>query len=584
VLATATALWVANARDDTVMRLDPRSGAVTKTIHLGGSPTALVSAAGQVWVTVAPAPSPPPVTGGTAHFTMQDDFSSLDPALTNDPPSVEVLEATCANLVTYPDKPAPAASQIVPEVAEAVPTPTDGGRTYTFTIRSGFRFSPSSNEKVTAQTFKATIERVANPRLSSPSASVFSGVVGYHDYVTGNAPGLRGVVARGDTLTITLSQPDGSFLDSLAGGAACAVPPRTPAVPGGLNTIPSAGPYYIASYSQHQQLVLRRNPNYHGDRPHHLDQMVFTIGVNSARALADIKAGRADYAVDGLPSDAGPGLESQYGPGSKAARAGHQQYFISPANGIRALYMNTSRPLFSDVRLRLAVNYAIDRPAMAAQSQRFPDLGPFDAGSPADSYMTPATAGAADFDLYPLTGPNLRRARQLAGNVRATAIMYTPNYAPWIQEAQIIQRDLQPLGIDVQVKEFPLDEFYNLISRRGEPFDLAVNGWYGNTTDPAQYLELFDGSTIKADGNSNFSYFNDPAFDRQLHAAAALSGATRYRTYRQLDLELEHDLAPAATFATTASRDFFSARMGCQLYQPVYGIDLAALCLRSTGS
>ena len=85
VLATATALWVANARDDTVMRLDPRSGAVTKTIHLGGSPTALVSAAGQVWVTVAPAPPPPPVTGGTAHFTMQDDFSSLDPALATGP-------------------------------------------------------------------------------------------------------------------------------------------------------------------------------------------------------------------------------------------------------------------------------------------------------------------------------------------------------------------------------------------------------------------------------------------------------------------------------------------------------------------
>jgi YVTN family beta-propeller protein len=582
VLATATALWVANARDGTVMRLDPRSGAVTKTIHLGGSPTALVSAAGQVWVTVAPAPPPPPVTGGTAHFTTQDDFSSLDPALVSDPLTVEVLEATCANLVTYPDKPAPAASQIVPEVAEAVPTPTDGGRTYSFTIRPGFRFSPPSNKAVTAQTFKATIERVANPRLSSPFASVFSGVAGYHDYVTGKAPGLSGVVARGDTLTITLSQPDGSFLDSLAGGAACAVPIGTPAV--GLDHIPSAGPYYIASYSSHQQLILRRNPNYHGDRPHHLDQMVFTIGVNSARALTEIKAGTADYAVDGLPPDAGPGLESQYGPGSKAARAGHQQYFISPANGIRALYMNTSRPLFSDVRLRLAVNYAIDRPALAAQSQRFPDLGPYNAGSPADSYMTPATAGAADFHLYPLTGPSLRRARQLAGNVHATAIMYTPNFAPWIQEAQIIQRDLQPLGIDVQVKEFPLDEFYGLISRRGEPFDLAVSGWYGNTTDPAQYLEIFDGSTIKADGNSNFSYFNDPAFDRQLHAAAALSGATRYRTYRQLDLELEHDLAPAATFATTASRDFFSARMGCQLYQPVYGIDLAALCLRSTGS
>jgi peptide/nickel transport system substrate-binding protein len=486
--------------------------------------------------------------------------------------------------VTYPDKPGPAGSQIVPEVAEAVPTLTNGGRTYSFTIRPGFLFSPPSNEAVTAQTFKATIERVASPRLKSPTTSQFSGIAGYHDYVTGKAPGLSGVVARGDTLTITLSQPDGSFLANLAGGAACAVPPGTPVVPGGLNTIPSAGPYYVASYSPRQQLVLRRNPNYRGDRPHHLDQMVFTIGTDSARALAEIKAGTADYAVDGLPRDAGPGLESQYGPGSKAARAGHQQYFISPANGVRILHMNTSRPLFSDVRLRLAVNYAIDRSALAAQGQRFTEVNPFNAGSPADSYMMPAIAGAADFHLYPVAGPDLRRARQLAGNVHATAIMYTPDVPPWLQEAQIIQRDLQPLGIDVQLKEFPLLEFFQRVSHRGEPFDLAIAGWYSNTIDPAQMLEVFDGSTISADDNGDISYFNDPAFDRQLHGAAALSGARRYSAYRQLDLELERDLAPAAAVATNASRDFFSARMGCQLYQPVSGIDLAALCLRSTGS
>jgi ABC-type transport system substrate-binding protein/DNA-binding SARP family transcriptional activator len=582
VLATATALWVANARDGTVMRLDPRSGAVTKKIHLGGSPTALVSAAGRVWVTVAPAPPPPPLTGGTAHFTMQNDFQSPDPAL----PSAynhEVFYATCANLVTYPDKPASAGSQIVPEVAEAVPAPTDGGRTYSFTIRPGFRFSPPSNEAVTAQTFKATIERVASPKVKSSFARVFSGIVGYHEYITGKAPELSGVVARGNTLTITLSQPDGSFLAWLASGAACVVPAGTPAVPG-LARIPSAGPYYISSYSPRQQLVLRRNPNYRGDRPHHLDQMVFTIGINSARALAETKAGAADYAVDGLPRYAGPGLESRYGPGSKAAREGHQQYFTSPANGTRILYMNTSRPLFSNVRLRRAVNYAIDRPALAAQSQRFAEVNPFGAGSPADDYMSPDVTGATSSHLYPLAGPDLRRARQLAGNVHASAIMYVPDVPPWLQEAQIIHRDLQPLGIDVQLKKFSFGDFLDRINHRGEPFDLAVVGWKNNTTDPEEVLDTFDGSTINADGNDDLSYLNDRAFDRQLHAAAALSGYRRYRTYSQLALELERDLAPTASFATTASRDFFSARMGCQLYQPAYGIDLAALCLRSKGS
>lgn len=576
VLSAPTALWVANGRDGTVMRLDPRSGKKTKTIRVGGTPTALASAAGTVWVAVAPAPPRQAAAGGVARLTVQDDFPSLDPALLG--AALQVSYATCANLVTYPDTPAPEGSRIVPEIADAIPEPTAGGTTYTFRIRSGFRFSPPSNEPVTALTFKSTIERVINPRLKSPVANQFSGIVGYRAYVTGKARELAGVVARGRTLTIRLSQPDGAFLANLAAGSACAVPRDTPADP--INDIPSAGPYYIASYTARQQLVLRRNPNYHGDRPHRLDQIVVAIGVDPSRALDEIEAGKADYAVDGLPRDAGPRLESEYGPGSKAAKEGHQQYFISAANAARYLHMNTSRPLFSHVRLRRAVNYAIDRRALVAQGRRFAEVNPFNAGEPTDDYMSPSIAGATDFHLYPLNGPDLRRAKRIAGRLRATAIMYTPNLPPWLQEAQVIRRDLKPLGINVQVKEMPLGDFFTRIGRRGEPFDLAVSGWSFSSTDPAEVLATFDGSTIHLTQNFNFSYFNDRAFNRKLKATAKLSGAKRYRAYSRLALELERDLVPAAAFATNASRDFFSARIGCQVYQPVYGIDLAALCLR----
>jgi hypothetical protein len=74
---------------------------------------------------------------------------------------------------------------------------------------------------------------------------------------------------------------------------------------------------------------------------------------------------------------------------------------------------------------------------------------------------------------------------------------------------------------------------------------------------------------------------NDPAFSRKLERVAKLSGAKRYRAANRLAFELERDKAPAAAFATNASRDFFSARIGCQVYRPVFGMDLAALCLRS---
>ncbi len=326
-------------------------------------------------------------------------------------------------------------------------------------------------------TFKSTIERVANPRMKSPYASQFSGIVGYQDYVTGKARHLSGVVARGRTLTIRLARPDGAFLSDLATGEACAVPRDTPADPGGIDDIPSAGPYYIASYTPRQQLVLRRNPNYHGDRPHRLDQIVVALGVDPARALQQIEAGKTDNALDGIPSDAGPRLEAEYGPGSKAAKQGHQRYFVSPVLGARWLHMNTSRPLFSQARLRRAVNYAIDRPALVAQELRFANGSPFFAGAPSADYIPASMAGAKSFHLYPVNGPDLRRAKRIAGRVHATAIMYTPNTAPWVQEAQIIRRDLAPLGIDVQVKEFAIGDYFTRITRRGEPFDLAVSGY-----------------------------------------------------------------------------------------------------------
>ena len=307
----------------------------------------------------------------------------------------------------------------------------------------------------------------------------------------------------GGRSTITLARPDGGFLTNLAGGAACAVPRDTPADPGAIDPIPSAGPYYIASYTPRQQLVLRQNPNYHGDRPHRLDQIVVAIGVDPARALRQIEAGTTDNALDGIPSDAGPRLETKYGPGSKAAKQGHQRYFVSPVLGARWLNMNTSRPLFSQARLRRAVNYAIDRRALVDQELRFANPGPFFAGAPSADYLPTSIAGAKRFHLYPVNGPNLRRAKRIAGRVSATAIMYTPNVAPWVQEAQIIRRDLAPLGIDVQVKEFAVGDYFSRVIRRGEPFDLAVSGYPPPPRSPTELLETFDGSTIRPTDNSD---------------------------------------------------------------------------------
>jgi peptide/nickel transport system substrate-binding protein len=558
-----------------VMRLDPHSGRVNKTVHLGGTPDALAAGGGTVWVAVAPPPPSAAVPGGVLRLTSQAPSAALDPALAV---GFHFSYATCAGLVTYPDKSGAAGSRVVPEIAEAVPTATKGGTTYTFKIRPGFRFSPPSNEEVTAATFKATLERELDPRMKSPLAGGLSGIVGYDAYVAGKTRRLSGVTAQGSTLTIRLSRPDGGFLATLAGGAACAVPIGTPVDPNGINDVSSAGPYFVASYTPRQQVVLRRNPNYHGGRPRHFDRIVVTLGVDPAQALREIQAGTADYALDGLPSGVAPRLLREFGPRSKAAKAGHQQYFISPALSAFYLHMNTSRPLFADVRLRRAVNYALDRPALVAEGRRYANSGPFNPAQPSDRYLPTSIDSASTVRVYPVDGPDLRQAKRLAAHTHATAVMYTPNVPPWLQEAQIIRRNLKPLGIDVDVKQFPIRDFFSRIIRPGERFDLAVSGWATNA-DPSGALVTFGNKTLRQ-GVVDFSYFDNPAFDRQLEAAAKLSGPNRYRRYGKLELELMRKFVPAAPFASGASNDFFSARIGCQLYQPLWGMDLGALCLR----
>ena len=88
--------------------------------------------------------------------------------------------------------------------------------------------------------------------------------------------------------------------------------------------------------------------------------------MSPGQSIEQIEAGKTDYTLDyGLVAGADARLASLYGPGSPAARAGRQRYFLSPAFGLDYLMLNTSRPLFADVKLRQAVNYAIDRRALA---------------------------------------------------------------------------------------------------------------------------------------------------------------------------------------------------------------------------
>jgi YVTN family beta-propeller protein len=571
------AVWVANSLSGTVSRIDPRSNRVVAEIEVGESPRSLVVSRGRVWVSVQGKPEipPPETTGGDAlRILLSSDPGGTDPAVSG--VDFERTYETCALLLNYPDRQAPAGSEVTPELAAGPPRISDGGRTYSFEIRRGYRFSPPSNEPVTAAAFAHAIERVLAPQTRSYGATLLADIVGAEAYTSGKTEHLAGVKLVDGRLVIRLTAPAPDLVERLAAPWFCAVPPATPLTVSRTEIIPGAGPYYVASYDPDSSLVLRRNPNYPGDRPRRVPQIDYEIGIPATAAIARIEAGEADYYSplfgnfgNEIPNRILRRLLVRYGPHSEAADSVHQQYFTLPALNIYYLMFNTSRPPFDDVNLRRAVNFALDRRALA----REPYLGA--AGRPTDQYIPPGVPGFRDVQIYPLGEPNLPRARELAGNGSWTAVLYTCNLPACSRFAQIVTENLSKIGITVETKQFPEAQLFTRITTPGEPYDLAQWPWIGDFPDPSNFINSHFDPNV-----SPLSTFHDPAFDRRMRRAAMLPPPQRYAAYARLDRELAARAAPAAAYATGITSHLFSSRIGCQIHQPIYGIDLGLLCIK----
>src|SRR5581483_2568028 len=162
IAASPLGVWVGNSGDQSLSRIDPRTNRVTKTLRLAYDPAALAIVGDRVWVALQRPPPrqvPQPRAGTLRLLTATPGvIDSLDPALAYTMITWQIEYATCARLYNQPDAPPPVGYHVVPEVAAGLPTVGKDGRTYTIPIRRGFRFSPPTNQVVTARSFKYAIE------------------------------------------------------------------------------------------------------------------------------------------------------------------------------------------------------------------------------------------------------------------------------------------------------------------------------------------------------------------------------------------------------------------------------------------
>ena len=622
------ALWVANADDGTVSRIDAATDGVSATVHGGPRPVALTAAAGARWVALGggsleqldptslrverlvrlgSAPTGlaslgnavwmtalPPVAmhrGGTLRVDVGSFHPCLcmDPAVAVDPlVSWNLLALVYDGLVAYRRVGGPAGNALVGDLAEAVPPPTDGGRTYVFRLRRGVRFSTGAPVRPTD--VRHSFERVLRllERIDPGSLPP------WRDFIVGaNRCGaarcdLSAGIATDDatgTVTFRLGAPEPDFLDQLALPYAYVLPATTPfrvvARPPG-----ATGEYEIASLRARPAgpdqaegtMLLLRNPAFRGyslaAHPGGFpDRITVRTVANPTLAVANVERGRADIA-------SAHGLVLSESTLERLALSHAAQLHADSWGSTHYMFLNTRVPPFDNVLARRALNYAVDRGRLVQL------LREVSSDQPTCQLLPPGLPGYRPYCPYTRdptpagqwSAPNLDRARALiaASGTRGMRVrVWTKsNHAiPGIFFAAL----LRSLGYRATTRIVPeAEDYYGMITRSGK-VQIGWTGWARDYSSAADFfLPTVSCSALTTTNywaGANFSRFCDLAIDRLIHRALNLQSSDPERAnaaWATVDRAVVA-AAPIVPYADEISETLVSRRVGNYQYSPQWG-------------
>jgi YVTN family beta-propeller protein len=503
-------VWTANQYSGTVSRIDPRRKIVTGTFRSGGAPSALGAAAGSVWLGAGT--SAAAHRGATLRLVGTRPFDTIDPAL-QFVTAFQFSRFTYDTLVTFAASPGPAGLRLVPDLALAIPAPTGGDTVYTFRLRPGIHYS--DGRPLRAEDFRRAIERQF--LLGGPVTDYFKGILGAASCTRAHCDLSRGIVTdnRTGTVTFRLTSPDPDFLYKLTvEGFSTPVPPGTPNHDVGSAAVPGTGPYRIAQASG-REVRFVRNPFFeewsHAAQPDgNPDVIVWRFAGSLAAATRQVERGQADWAVTVAPSE--------------LARLKVQlpaQLHVNPTFAVEFVTLNTHRPPFDDVRVRQALNYAVDRARIArmygGRPLATPLCQPLTPGFPAFRRYCPYTLSPRPNGAW--SAPDLAKARQLvaASGTRGEHVTvwgspdegFIPRGVP-----AYIASVLRSLGYRTTLHLVPIASMTPEIWRR---IQISTDGdWLPDYPTPSSYLPGF----FSCQGALGNGVVCDPRLDRQMQQAS----------------------------------------------------------------
>jgi YVTN family beta-propeller protein len=526
------AVWVADSLNGTVSKIDPQTGAA-RLIWVGNEPTDLAAAGRNVWATVLP--SLTSHRGGTltviAPPGMPHHFLDTDPAVAWDILPWQMLSLTSDGLVGYRRVGGPAGNTLVPDLATALPAPTDSGRTYTFRLRTGIRYS--TGVLVRPADIRRAIERVfmIDKQQQPDILSFYASIAGASRCERERGPcNLAGGIVADDaagTVAFHLTAPDPDFLYKLAFSWAYAIPSGTPSHEISAAQLPATGPYMTKSLSQGHAWVLVRNPQFHqwsqqaqpGGYP---DQIIVRLGLGPGQAVDDVEHGRADVLLSPPPASIGQ-LATHYA----------SQLHSGPLAETMALLLNTRVAPFNRLAARQAINYAIDRNTVIALN------GGQLAAQPSCQILPPTMPGYRPYCPYTIqpspsgawTAPNLALAKRLvrASGTRGdhVTVWYSILGAPFpsLATARYVVSVLDQIGYRASLRITSLDTYYNVLGDSRNRVQAGFFGWAQDFPAPSDFVDplLTCGSFSPGNPNNvNDAEFCDQRIDAQVRQAQSV--------------------------------------------------------------
>jgi YVTN family beta-propeller protein len=592
VTAGAGAVWVANVLDGTVSRIDPSAAVVTHTIPVGEGPTDLVVGLGSVWVSsefgrsisridpaepvvsrsipiagrpsgiaassaglfVAVRPSSGVHRGGSfTGLLFEWRVDSIDPATTFDTITSGLLSLAYDGLTSFKRVGGREGTQLLPDLAASLPQATDGGRTYTFRLRPGVRYS--TGELVQPEDFRRALERVF--KLRAPSTYFYARIKGAEpcsrrprrcDLSAGVAAD-----ARTRTVTFHLTSPDPELPYKLALTAASAVPRSSPGRAVGRRPLPGTGPYMIAGYVPGRRLRFVRNPHFrvwsNAARPSgYPDELVLDFGALPKSRIRSVARGTADYAMGAPINERARLLRSL-----DASRV-HSNARL----GASYIFLNTHLAPFDDLRVRRAVNYGVDRQAYARRA------GGRLVGEPTCQILPPSFPAYRHYCPYRHDLSAAKRLVARAGTQGTTVAVWTTPLS--VFQALPVVSALKALGYRARVRVAAYDAWdYDTIQA-------GVHSWFADYPAASDFAPLFS-CRAALTPVENPARFCDPNVERMIERAndlAASDPQAADHLWTKID-RMVTDRAPYVPLLNPRRVEFFSARVGNHQFNPQLG-------------